>query len=65
MVILSPVGAYYTEGLNPVKIQVEEEYVRASVGGVGFAKTGGNYGAGLLAQEKSCTKWMFSSFMVR
>jgi|ASRP01.1.fsa_nt_gi branched-chain amino acid aminotransferase len=53
MVILSPVGAYYTEGLNPVKIQVEEEYVRASVGGVGFAKTGGNYGAGLLAQEKA------------
>ena len=53
MVILSPVGAYYKEGLNPVKIHVEEKYVRASVGGVGFAKTGGNYGAGLLAQEKA------------
>ncbi len=53
MVILSPVGAYYKEGLNPVKIHVEEELVRASVGGVGFAKTGGNYGAGMLAQEKA------------
>ncbi len=56
MVILSPVGAYYKEGLNPVKIHVEEEFVRASVGGVGFAKTGGNYGAGLLAQEKASSQ---------
>lgn len=56
MVILSPVGAYYSEGINPVKIYVETKYVRASVGGVGFAKTGGNYGASLLAQEEANAK---------
>lgn len=50
MVILSPVGAYYKEGVNPVSIWVEKEYVRAVKGGVGFAKTGGNYAAGLKAQ---------------
>lgn len=53
MIILSPVAAYYKEGINPVKIWVETDYVRASVGGVGFAKTGGNYGASLLAQEQA------------
>lgn len=53
MVILSPVGAYYKEGINPVSIWVEEEYVRASKGGVGFAKTGGNYAASLKAQMKA------------
>lgn len=56
MVILSPVGAYYKEGINPVKIYVETTYVRAAVGGVGFAKTGGNYGASLLAQEEAKKK---------
>ena len=50
MVILSPVGAYYKEGINPVKIWVEDEYVRAVRGGVGFAKTGANYAASLKAQ---------------
>lgn len=50
MIILSPVGAYYKEGINPVKIWVEKEYVRAVRGGVGFAKTGGNYAASLKAQ---------------
>jgi branched-chain amino acid aminotransferase len=51
-VILSPVGAYYPEGMNPVKILVEEKYVRAVEGGVGEAKTAGNYAASLLpAQE--------------
>ncbi len=53
MIILSPVGAYYPEGLNPVKIWIEDEYVRAVVGGIGEAKTGGNYVASLLAQEKA------------
>lgn len=53
MIILSPVGAYYKEGINPVKIWVEEEYVRAVKGGVGFAKTGGNYAASLIAQMKA------------
>ena len=48
-IILSPVGAYYATGFNPVKILVEEKYVRAAPGGVGFAKVGGNYAASLLA----------------
>ena len=49
-VINSPVGAYYPEGFNPVSIMVEDRYVRASQGGVGEAKTGGNYAATLLSQ---------------
>ncbi len=51
IVILSPVGAYYKEGLDPVKIAVENEYVRTVKGGMGEAKTGGNYAASLKAQE--------------
>src|SRR5690606_12723200 len=51
MIIMSPVGAYYKEGINPVKIAVENEYVRAVVGGTGEAKTAGNYAASLKAQE--------------
>ena len=53
MIILSPVGAYYKEGLNPVKIWIEDEYVRAVRGGIGEAKTGGNYAASMLSQEKA------------
>jgi len=53
MVILSPVGSLYPEGVNPVKIYVEEEYVRATKGGTGFTKCGGNYAASLIAQEKA------------
>ena len=48
-VILSPVGAYYAEGFNPVKIFVTEKYVRAVRGGVGEAKTAGNYAASIMA----------------
>ena len=51
IVILSPSGAYYKSGLNPVKIYVETEFVRAVKGGTGTAKTGGNYASGLKAQE--------------
>lgn len=51
MIILSPVGMYYAEGINPVSIHVESHYVRAVAGGVGNAKTAGNYAAGLKAQE--------------
>ncbi|GAB2676591.1 branched-chain amino acid aminotransferase [Paenibacillus thermoaerophilus] len=51
MIILSPVGAYYEEGIHPVSIHVESHYVRAVAGGVGTAKTAGNYAAGLKAQE--------------
>lgn len=52
-IILSPVGAYYPEGLNPVKIWIEDEYVRAVRGGIGEAKTGGNYVASLKSQVKA------------
>lgn len=48
-VILSPVGAYYPEGFNPVKIFVTDKYVRAVRGGVGEAKTAGNYAASIMA----------------
>ena len=55
-VILSPVGAYYAAGFNPVSILVEDTYVRAVPGGTGEAKTGGNYAsslkAGLAAKHK-------------
>lgn len=53
IIILSPVGAYYAEGLNPIKIWIEDDYVRAVKGGIGEAKTGGNYVASLAAQEKA------------
>ena len=53
IVILSPSGAYYASGINPVKIYVEHEYVRAVKGGTGMVKTGGNYAASLLAQVKA------------
>jgi len=52
-IILSPVGAYYPEGLKPVKILVEENYVRAVRGGLGEAKTMANYAASLLAAEEA------------
>ena len=55
-VILSPVGAYYSEGFNPVKIYVTDKYVRAARGGVGEAKTAGNYAASLMAGEEAKEK---------
>ena len=53
IVILSPSGAYYESGLEPVGIWIEDEYVRAVRGGMGFTKTGGNYAASLIAQVKA------------
>ena len=53
MIILSPSGAYYESGLAPVGIWIEDEYVRAVRGGMGYAKTGGNYAASLIAQQKA------------
>ncbi|MDQ0155479.1 branched-chain amino acid aminotransferase [Robertmurraya andreesenii] len=53
IIILSPVGSYYKEGIHPVKISVEQNYVRAVAGGTGEAKTGGNYANGLKAQEEA------------
>ena len=53
IIILSPSGAYYASGLAPVGIWIEDDYVRAVKGGMGFAKTGGNYAASLAAQVKA------------
>jgi branched-chain amino acid aminotransferase len=53
VIILSPVGAYYKEGINPVKIYVESKYVRAVRGGLGSAKTVANYAASLKAQVEA------------
>lgn len=53
VIICSPVGNYYPEGLDPVKIYVESKYVRAVKGGMGYAKTAGNYAASLKAQDEA------------
>ena len=53
IIILSPSGAYYASGLAPVGIWIEDDYVRAVKGGIGYAKTGGNYAASLAAQVKA------------
>ena len=56
MIICAPSGAYYAEGINPVRIYVEDDYIRAAPGLTGFVKCGGNYAAsikaGELAEEK-------------
>lgn len=52
-IITCPVGSYYAQGINPVRIYVEDEDVRAVRGGMGFAKTGGNYAASLRAGERA------------
>lgn len=52
-IIMSPVGAIYKEGFNPVPILVSEKYTRSSIGGVGNVKTGGNYAASMLAQKEA------------
>ncbi|MCP9944478.1 branched-chain amino acid aminotransferase [Streptomyces somaliensis] len=60
IVIASPAGAYFPGGVEPVSVWLSENYVRAVPGGMGFAKTGGNYAASLLAQaeatEKGCNQ---------
>lgn len=55
-IILSPVGAYYPEGFNPVKIYVSDTYVRAVRGGVGHVKTAGNYAASIMAAVEAQKK---------
>ena len=52
-IICAPSGAYYAEGINPIKIMVEDEFVRAVRGGTGFAKCGGNYAGSIAAQSKA------------
>ncbi len=53
IIICCPVGAYYPTGLDPVKILVEDELVRAVKGGTGFTKCGGNYAGSILGQIKA------------
>ena len=53
IIIASPVGSYYPEGINPVKIMIEAEDVRAVKGGTGYAKCGGNYAASNRAGERA------------
>ena len=52
-IILSPSGSYYPEGLDPVRIMIESEDVRAVKGGTGFTKCGGNYAASIRAAERA------------
>jgi len=63
MVIASPAGAYFKGGLKPVTLWLTEEYTRAGRGGMGAAKTGGNYASSLVAQqeatEKGCDQVVF------
>ncbi len=56
MIIASPSGSYYAEGINPVKIMIESEDVRAVKGGTGAVKCGGNYAASNRAGEKAAQK---------
>ena len=56
MLIASPSGSYYAEGINPVKIMIESEDVRTVRGGTGYAKCGGNYAASTRAGEKAAQK---------
>lgn len=53
VIIASPVGSYYKEGINPVRIMIEDKDVRAVRGGTGYAKCGGNYAASNRAGEKA------------
>jgi branched-chain amino acid aminotransferase len=53
LVIASPAGAYFKGGIKPVSVWLSTEYVRASPGGTGAAKFGGNYAASLLAQSEA------------
>jgi len=53
IIILSPSGAYMKDGITPVGIWVEGTYVRAVKGGMGFAKSGGNYASSMLAQRNA------------
>lgn len=55
-VILSPVGAYYKNGFQPVKILVADQHVRSAQGGTGEAKTGGNYAASLKASMEAAER---------
>jgi branched-chain amino acid aminotransferase len=53
LVIASPAGAYFPRGVKPVSIWLSEQYTRAGAGGMGAAKTGGNYASSLIAQQEA------------
>lgn len=53
IIIASPSGSYYKEGINPVRIKIEDEDVRAVRGGTGYTKCGGNYAASTRAAERA------------
>ncbi len=53
LVIASPAGAYFAKGVHPVSIWLSQEYTRAGRGGMGAAKTGGNYASSLVAQQEA------------
>ena len=65
IIIMSPVGSYYKEGIQPIKIAVESRYVRAVAGGTGQAKTAGNYASSLKAQEVAEDRRLLTSSLVR
>ena len=52
-IIIGPVGSYFAGGINPLRLRVEEKFVRSAEGGTGFAKTGGNYAASLLPIQQA------------
>jgi len=56
MVIASPAGAYFKGGIKPLTLWLTEEYTRAGRGGMGAAKTGGNYASSLVAQQEAIGK---------
>lgn len=56
VIICSPSGAYYEEGLDPIQVHVEDSYIRAVPGGTGYTKGGGNYAASMLAIEKAAER---------
>lgn len=56
VIICSPSGAYYKNGMQPLRIHIEDYYVRAVKGGIGSAKTGGNYAASLKATFDAAEK---------
>ena len=56
MVIASPAGAYFAKGVKPVSIWLSEDYTRAGRGGMGAAKTGGNYASSLVAQQEAISE---------
>ena len=56
MVICSPAGAYFSKGVKPISLWLSTEYTRAGRGGMGAAKTGGNYASSLIAQQEATSQ---------